>query len=115
MIAFCLFPDYCLFLEMNLTKQVIYIVLFVCCPSLSYGQTLKNSFSLKTPIKSTELNHKRIYNTIPIIVLPPDFHTKQFGFFCKQELRLQRTNTPLVFRLGSVEMCNTLEQKPGYR
>ncbi len=100
---------------MKLTKQVIYIVLFGCSPTLLYGQSLMNSFSLKTPIKSTGLNHKGVNNTIAVFVLPPDFHTKQFGFFCRQELFLQRTNIPLVFRLGSVEMCNTLEQKPGYR
>lgn len=38
------------------------------------------------------------------------------GFFCRQELKLdRRTPLPLRFRLGSLQYCNWLEQKPGYR
>lgn len=47
--------------------------------------------------------------------VPPDFHTRNFGFFCRQELKMQQAHIPLTFRLGSMEYCNRMEQKPGYR
>lgn len=47
--------------------------------------------------------------------LPPDFHTRHFGFFCRQELKMQRAAIPFTFRLGNMEQCNRLEGKPGYR
>ncbi|MBL7718229.1 MAG: hypothetical protein JNL72_05275 [Flavipsychrobacter sp.] len=46
--------------------------------------------------------------------LPANLSTRNYGFFCRQELKLERRNIPLRFRLGSLEQCNYLEQKPGY-
>lgn len=43
--------------------------------------------------------------------IPADFHTKSFGFFCRQELKMYKANVPVSFRLGSMEYCNMLEQK----
>ncbi len=68
-----------------------------------------------TPPPTTISGENKGHKKNIVFVLPPDFHTKHFGFFCKQELRLQRTHIPLAFRLGSMDMCNTLEQKTGYR
>ena len=49
-------------------------------------------------------------------VLPSGFYTKHLGFFCKQELQLQkRTNVNVFFRLGSKAHVDYLEQKPGAR
>jgi hypothetical protein len=47
--------------------------------------------------------------------IPPNLPTRHFGFFCRQELRMQQNGLPLQFRLGSADQCNTLEGKPGYR
>lgn len=47
--------------------------------------------------------------------VPPDFYCNGLGFFCRQELKMQKQNIPVIFRLGSVDNCNRLEQKPGYR
>lgn len=44
-----------------------------------------------------------------------DYYTKQLGFFCRQELKMQQKNIPVTFRLGSMTDCNRLEGKPGYR
>ena len=53
-------------------------------------------------------------NDIPAIrrIVSPDFYLHTFGFFCKNEFRLQKaTGIPLRFRLGSIDYCNKLEQK----
>jgi hypothetical protein len=47
--------------------------------------------------------------------IPQSFYATHLGFFCKQELKLQQQRIPVTFRLGSMDYCNRLEQKPGYR
>lgn len=42
----------------------------------------------------------------------PAHATSSFGFFCRQELKMdKRTAMPVRFRLGSMEQCNRLEGK----
>jgi len=48
-------------------------------------------------------------------VIPQDYYAKQLGFFCKQEIKMQQIHVPVTFRVGSMDDCNRLEQKPGYR
>jgi hypothetical protein len=48
-------------------------------------------------------------------IIAPDFYAQQLGFFCKQELKLEKAHVPVIFRLGSASYCNMLEQKPGYK
>jgi hypothetical protein len=48
-------------------------------------------------------------------VIPRNYTTKCYGFFCRQELKMQQAHIPVAFRLGSMEQCNKLEQKPGYK
>lgn len=46
------------------------------------------------------------------LLVAPDQHTQHFGFFCRQELKLdRRTPIPVRVRLGSMEQCNFLERK----
>lgn len=45
-------------------------------------------------------------------ILAPDFYSKQLGFFCRQEIKMDKAiKIPFRFRLGSVEQCNWLEGK----
>jgi hypothetical protein len=45
-------------------------------------------------------------------ILPKNYATKDFGFFCRQELKLEKkTGIPLRLRLGSMEECNRIEGK----
>ena len=44
--------------------------------------------------------------------LRADFYSQQLGFFCKQEIKMDKAlKIPFRFRLGSVEQCNWLEGK----
>ena len=43
--------------------------------------------------------------------VPLNFATRDYGFFCRQELQLQKIHVPVTFRLGSMIQCNQLEGK----
>jgi len=46
-------------------------------------------------------------------VLPQNFYNQHLGFFCQQELRVQKAvKLPLYFRLGSKAYVDYLERKP---
>ncbi len=48
----------------------------------------------------------------PTPFLSPDFYARQLGFFCRQEIKMDKiTRIPFRFRLGSVEEVNRLEGK----
>lgn len=63
-----------------------------------------NSDSLNKP--QIMLRDLSIPNTIA-----PDYYTKSFGFFCKQEQKLEKINVPLKVRAGNPDYCNYLESK----
>ena len=45
-----------------------------------------------------------------------NYYTRQFGFFCKRELALEKvTKVPFRFRLGSLDYVNGLEYGCGQR
>jgi hypothetical protein len=45
-------------------------------------------------------------------IVNPNYYTQNFGFFCKQELQLEKlTKIPFKFRLGSVQQCDWMEGK----
>ena len=44
--------------------------------------------------------------------LSPGFYLTQIGFFCKQEIKVQKfSKIPIKFRLGGVEACDQMEGK----
>ena len=44
--------------------------------------------------------------------IKPAHATSTYGFFCRQELKMDKlTAMPVRFRLGSMEQCNQLEGK----
>jgi len=49
-----------------------------------------------------------------VTIIQPDFYSTHLGFFCTQEIKIEKQwHVPLIFRLGSVEYNNWLEQKAG--
>ncbi len=80
----------------------------------SFGQ--EHSFSLmKQKHETFFLKVDTVkYTKVLQKVIPDNYSTKGLGFFCRQEIKMQQINVPVTFRLGSMDYCNKLEQKPGY-
>lgn len=74
-------------------------------------QIVSVSKSVSTNSLSSSLqNSKPVFNSIQII--PSDYYTQHFGFFCKKELAVEKfTKIPLRLRLGSLQQCNYYEGK----
>lgn len=48
--------------------------------------------------------------------IPSNFATCNYGFFCKQELKLEKqTRIPIKFRLANMEYSNWLEGKSRFK
>jgi len=72
------------------------------------GSVPGNKFSLF----SAKGNKALIKITASIKTISQNYYTQSFGFFCKNELALEKvTKLPLRFRLGSLQQCNYLESK----
>ena len=64
---------------------------------------------------SLEFHPKRLLNNHLIVskkTIPANYYTKNLGFFCKEELKLEKKiKIPFRFRLGSLNYVNQLEGK----
>lgn len=69
-----------------------------------------NSSFLKKSKKNSDYFAFRITDAITI---PGNFSICQYGFFCRQELKIEKaTKIPLCIRVGSLEQCNYYEGIP---
>ncbi len=100
-------------------KTIISAMLFLLIHTVSYSQSRLRAVAGDTSIyaKATPLMHtfdagNTFQNKQPIA---PDLYTQHLPFFCRQELKMKQAHVPVTFRIGSIDQCNYLEQKPGYR
>jgi len=106
------------------SKFLFFCMIFV--GAFTYGQVYTMQSFSKSPSKSFIYKAIVTENPLPTIpgkqhfnftptsysLIPPSLYTKNFGFFCKKELQLEKvTKLPLRFRLGSVQQCDWLEGK----
>jgi hypothetical protein len=53
-----------------------------------------------------------LYSITPAMLVAPTFYCNNLGFFCKQEIKLQKViKFPFKFRIGSVQEVDYLEGK----
>lgn len=81
---------------------------------LSANNKIQAPFSPENQPKQSPFFIKKITDSFfawkPL--LPGNFYSRQLGFFCKQEIKMDKaTKIAFRFRLGSVEQCNRLEGK----
>ena len=78
-------------------------------PSITLKKSSEKKFVM--PLTSTHLPHTEILQ-VNDQYIPADHYTRNFGFFCKEELQLQkRSGVNFSLRLGTLDYCNFLEGK----
>lgn len=90
--------------------SIVACFMLISASCVAQGLRKPDKPALKQPVQTLSS-----YITKPHPAVPQDYYTKCFGFFCRQELKMQQAHIPVTFRLGSMDYCNWLEQKPGYR
>ena len=94
-------------------KRIIVIPLLLLSPTTFAQGLMKDAPLLKPGI--AEYSMPTLYKIRQEQAIPQNYYTQCFGFFCRQELKMQQAHIPVTFRLGSMDYCNRMEQKPGYR
>ena len=82
----------------------------ISAPRLTATKSSENKFqyALLTSAQAPQ----RAYLYISPHTIPADNYTRNFGFFCKEELQLQkRSGVNFSLRLGTLDQCNMLEGK----
>ncbi len=107
---------------------VIWFFILICgtaSAQLSLNPAIKiKDFILKNSVKDSfylvhfaasqgaDINRQKIIDRSIYNVIPQDYYTRNFGYFCKQELLVEKAiKIPLHFRLGSLQQCNYYEGK----
>ncbi|MDR3680423.1 MAG: hypothetical protein P4L41_10695 [Flavipsychrobacter sp.] len=88
-------------------KVGLFIIYLLFC-SVSYGQ----DYTTHVYTHADSMRPPSILRNINIIKpITPDYYTTGFGFFCKQELKLEKVKVPLKLRVGNPDYCSYLESK----
>lgn len=95
-------------------------LLMLLLSSIVLAQQPKSFFNMPTGEKlfHTSIKRSGLFHTGNAVykepVFPANCYYAHLGFFCREEVKFQNAHVPLSFRIGNLEQCNTLEQKPGY-
>jgi hypothetical protein len=114
--------DYAVNLQ-SLNRKMYYKLLFLFCmyclsTTNAYCQkklVLPNTILVFKPIQIFSCKDTVAKKTIsPSMLVSPTFYCDNLGFFCKQEIKIQKfIKFPFKFRLGSVQYVDYLEGKAG--
>ena len=97
-------------------KKGVLLSAYLVWNCFGYGQGIPVSIMFRPkPLTEFNLTDTNILRTRQQKLIPENFYTKGLGFFCRQEIKMEHAHVPVTFRLGSMDYCNRLEQKPGYR
>jgi hypothetical protein len=91
----------------------------LCLMMMGYGASAQYT-DVKALQKKSEFAAPNVANNfrlpVRLTVIPANFYTSKFGFFCQQELKIEKfTSIPFKFRLGSVAAVDRMEGKPNSR
>ncbi|MEO7047042.1 MAG: hypothetical protein ABI091_17195 [Ferruginibacter sp.] len=79
-----------------------------------YAQNDSAKSSTSKPFSYYFINnsYSKLSNNIPNSGIPSNFYTCNLGFFCKEEIKLEKAvKIPVKFRLGSVQYVDWMEGK----
>jgi hypothetical protein len=96
-------------------KPVVLLVLGLFVSSTTFAQELHLVCGPKVKTADTINQLRRLIPVNFLKTILESYYAKGLGFFCRQEIKMQQAHIPVTFRLGSMDYCNQLEQKPGYR
>jgi len=88
---------------------LVLIILCVCSLANAQHSVLRDSVHTQAVIMSG-VRHLPA-PMLHAVTIPRDQYTRCFGFFCRQELKMQKAHILVSFRLGSMEMTNRMEGK----
>ena len=95
-------------------KHLLLPLLVLSFPFNTRAQGIAMQMVFDTTLRTLSATKSTVYFSQSQFIAPDHF-TRNFGFFCRQELKLEKAHVPVHFRLGSMDLCNKLEDKPGYR
>jgi len=92
-----------IFVGSNVFSQAVTPYSKPCLLFKNFANPIATTVSLK--------NTSPVFN-IPIPFLSANYYASQLSFFCKQEIKLEKSvKIPFKFRLGSVDDCDRMEGK----
>jgi hypothetical protein len=102
-------------------KIIITVFLFIRPFESKSQEEIKISATKFVPssihsLKNDSIRHNAQTSYFIPSFVSPDLYTRNFGFFCRKELQVEKlTNVKVRFRLGSIQQSDFLEGKTKFK